>query len=249
MSMSCKLNPLFRFFWAIMAIVFVAVVTEPSAGAKTVYWGRSKKTVVLDPGHGGADTGARSPDGTLEKQLTLELSHRLVERLASAYRVSLTRSEDYRLDIDRRTDVANNLDADVFISVHAAGSFTPAANGICIYYFKETVSGEIPGSGLPKDTQDPLPVWDHLQLRHFHTSRLLAKSLKEKLAPLTPSTVMAAPVLVLRGADMPAVMIEVGYLSNSEDASRLRDSEYLDALTLAIAGGIDAFFSTLRQAK
>ena len=249
MSMSCKLKPFLRFIGAVMAILFVAVVTEPSAGAKTVYWGRSKKTVVLDPGHGGADIGARSPDGTLEKQLTFELSQRLVDHLARTYRVSLTRSEDYRLDIDRRTDVANNLDADVFISIHAAGSFTPAAKGIRIYYFRETVSGEQPGIGLPKDTQDPLPVWDHLQLRHVHTSRLLANNLQEKLAPLSQSAVMAAPVLVLRGADMPAVMIEVGYLSNSDDAKGLRDSGYLDTLTLSISDGIDAFFSTLRKAK
>jgi len=249
MSMSCKLNPFSRFIGAVMAILFVTVVMALSVEAKTVYWGRSKKTVVLDPGHGGLDNGARSPDGILEKQLTLEISQRLVDRLARSYRVRVTRSDDYRLDIDRRTDVANNLEADVFISIHAAGSFTPAAKGICIYYFKETVSGGQPGSDLPKDAQDPLPVWDHLQLRHVHTSRLLAKSLKEKLAALSQSTVMAAPVLVLRGADMPAVMIEVGYLSNSEDAKGLRDAGYLDALTLAITDGIDAFFSTLRQVK
>jgi len=249
MSMSCKLKVLLRCISAGTALFWVVLTVVPPAVAKTVYWGRAKKNIVLDPGHGGADAGARSPDGMLEKQVALELSQQLADQLDGAYRVSLTRSDDYRLDLDRRTDVANNLNADVFISVHAAGSFASTAKGICIYYFKETAGGNLAESEPPQNIQTPLPIWDRLQLRHVHSSRLLAQSLKGQLSALSQSTVIAAPVLVLRGADMPAVMIEVGYLSNPEDAKALRDSRYLESLSLAITSGIDAFFSELRQAQ
>ena len=249
MSMSCKLNAFFRINCAGLALSLIVLTVLQHAEAKSVYWGRSKKTVVLDPGHGGADAGARSPDGLLEKKVVLELSKQIVERVTGPYNVRLTRSEDYRLDTDRRTDLANNLGADIFISVHAAGSFSSATKGICIYYLKGAVAGNLNESGSIRNSQDPLPTWDNLQFRHVHTSRLLAKNLKDQLSPLSQTTIMAAPLLVLRGADMPAVLIEVGYLSNPDDAKTLRDSQYLKSLAVAINDGIDAFFSDLRRAK
>jgi N-acetylmuramoyl-L-alanine amidase len=245
--MSCKLNAFLRCSSAGIALLWIVLTAVPSSTAKTVYWGRAKKTVVLDPGHGGADAGARSSDGILEKQLALALSRQLVDQLGDAYRVRLTRSDDYWLDIDGRTDVANNLNADVFIGIHAAASFASTAKGICIYYYKETAGGNLAGAEPTQNTQAPLPVWDRLQLRHVHTSRMLAQSLRGQLSPLSQSTVLAAPLLVLRGADMPAVLIEVGYLSNPEDTRSLRDPRYLESLALAITDGVNAFFSELRQ--
>ena len=249
MSTSCRLSALFHMNCAGMALFLFVLVVLPHAEAKTVYWGRSKKTIVLDPGHGGTDAGAHSSDGTLEKKVVLDLSQQIADRLTGTYRVNLTRSDDYQLDTDRRTDVANNFGADVFVSIHAAGSYASANKGICIYYFEGVAPGEITDSGSQKDSQVSLPVWDHLQLRHIHTSRMLAKNLKDRLAPLSQTTITAAPLLVLRGADMPAVLIEIGYLSNPEDAKALRDPQYLESLTVAIANGIDAFFSDLRQAN
>lgn len=243
--MSCKLNAFFNIIHTGIAISIIALTILPDAEAKSVYWGRSKKIIVLDPGHGGADEGAHSPDGILEKRVVLDLSQRIAEQMSGPYRTILTRSDDYRLGTDRRTDVANTNSADIFISIHAAGSFAQAAKGICIYYFKGTGDGKMEDSVSQTNDQEPFPAWDRLQLKHIHTSRLLAKHMKEQLSPLAQTTVKAAPLLVLRGADMPAVLIEIGYLSNPKDVKKLRESQYLDKLVVAITSGINNFFNDL----
>ena len=224
----------------------IIVPTVPlDAEAKSVYWGRPKKVIVLDPGHGGADLGARSPDGIMEKRVVLELSQRIADQMTGPYKIDFTRSDDYRLDTDRRADVANNHSADIFISIHAAGSFSQEAKGICIYFFKGATAVDKNVSVTQIDDKEPLPAWDHLQMRHIHTSHLLAKHLKKQLSSLTQTTISAAPILVLRGADMPAVLIEIGHLSNPADVKALRESRHLDTLASAISAGIDAFFSDL----
>ena len=247
MSMSCKLKAFLNIINIGMAISIIALTILPEAGAKSVYWGRSKRIIVLDPGHGGADEGVQSPDGILEKRVVLELSQKIAEKMTGPYRTILTRSDDYRLDTDRRTDVANTNSADIFISIHAAGSFAQAAKGICIYYFKGTGAGDKENSVSQTNAQEPFPAWDHLQLKHIHTSRLLAKHMKKQLSSLAQSTIKAAPLLVLRGADMPAVLIEIGYLSNPKDVKKLRETQYLDKLVVAITNGINKFFNELNQ--
>lgn len=228
---------------AISTGIFLAATT---ADAKTVYWGRTKKTVVLDPGHGGADSGARSPDGTLEKQVALDLARLIAVELDSPNRVHLTRTDDYGLDTERRTDMANNLKADAFVSLHAGGSFSPFPGGIHIYCYK----GTTPERPLAADqAPTPFDTWDRIQLKHARTSRLLARHLKERLDPLLDTEISDAPVLVLQGADMPAVLIEIGYLSNPEEAKALRDTAHRKALAQAVAGAIKAFFEELRQEK
>jgi N-acetylmuramoyl-L-alanine amidase len=243
--MSCRLNALLKIFHTGIALSIIFLMPSPSVDAKSAYWGRSKKIIVLDPGHGGVDEGVRSPDGILEKKVVLELSKRIADQIKGPYRVNLTRSDDYRIDTDRRTDVANNNSADIFISIHAAGSYAQAAKGICIYYFKGATAREKDDSVSQINDQESLPAWDHLQLRHIHTSRLLAEHLRKQLSPLTQTTITAAPLLVLKGADMPAVLIEIGYLSNPEDVKALREFQHLDTLAVAILAGINEFFSDL----
>jgi N-acetylmuramoyl-L-alanine amidase len=243
--MSCKLKAFFSIILTGLAISIIALTVLPDAEAKSIYWGRSKKIIVLDPGHGGADGGAQSPDGILEKRVALDLSQRIAKQMSGPYRIILTRSDDYRLDTNRRTDVANTNSADLFISIHAAGSFAQAAKGICIYFFNGTNAGKMDNSLPRTNDQEPFPAWDRLQLRHIHTSRLLAKHLKKQLSPLAQTTITAAPLLVLRGADMPAVLIEIGYLSNPKDVKALREPRHLDNLAAAITAGIINFFSDL----
>ncbi|MFZ0132664.1 MAG: N-acetylmuramoyl-L-alanine amidase [Desulfobacterales bacterium] len=217
-----------------------------TAVAKTVYWGRTKKTVVLDPGHGGADSGARSPDGTLEKQVALDLARLIAIELAEPYRAHLTRTDDYRLEAENRTDMANNLKADAFVSLHAGGSFSPVPGGVHIYCYKGTTAERQPSVD---QAPAPIDIWDRIQLKHARTSRLLARHLKYRLDPLLDAEISDAPVLVLQGADMPAVLVEVGYLSNPEEAKALRDAKHRQAIAQAVAGGIKAFFEELRQEK
>jgi N-acetylmuramoyl-L-alanine amidase len=245
--MFCRVNPVFRPLGFTIAILLCLSAASTAADAKTIYWGRAaKRTVVLDPGHGGADSGARSPDGTLEKQVALDLSRVIAAEFDGPYRVQLTRTDDYRLDIERRTDIANNLKADVFISIHAGGSFSPIPGGSVIYCFKETASERLP---YPDRSPDTIGNWDRIQLKHVRTSHLLARHLKNRLDPLIGTEVLDAPVLVLQGADMPAVLIEVGYLSNPEEAKALRDSKHLEDVARAVSGGIKAFFEDLRKEK
>ena len=246
MSTFCRVIPVSRPIVLTIAILLCQSPAATAAAAKTIYWGRTKKTVVLDPGHGGADSGARSPDGTLEKQVALDLSRLIAAEFDGPYRVQLTRTDDYRLEIERRTDIANNLKADVFISIHAGGSFSPVPSGGAIYCYKETASERLPN---PDRSPDTLGSWDRIQLKHVRTSRLLARHLKDRLDPLIITEVLDAPVLVLQGADMPAVLIEVGYLSNPEEAKALRDSKHLADVAQAVSGGIKAFFEDLRKEK
>ena len=246
MSTFCRVIPVSRPIVLTIAILLCQSPAATAAAAKTIYWGRTKKTVVLDPGHGGADSGARSPDGTLEKQVALDLSRLIAAEFNGPYRVQLTRTDDYRLEIERRTDIANNLKADVFISIHAGGSFSPVPSGGAIYCYKETASERLPN---PDRSPDTLGSWDRIQLKHVRTSRLLARHLKDRLDPLIITEVLDAPVLVLQGADMPAVLIEVGYLSNPEEAKALRDSKHLADVAQAVSGGIKAFFEDLRKEK
>jgi N-acetylmuramoyl-L-alanine amidase len=165
--MFCRVIPVFRPLGITIAILLCLSPALTAAAAKSIYWGRAKREVVLDPGHGGADSGARSPDGTSEKQVALDLSRLIAAEFDGPYRVQLTRTDDYRLEIERRTDIANNLKADVFISIHTGGSFSPIPGGSVIYCYKETASERLP---YPDRSPDTLGNWDRIQLKHVRTS-------------------------------------------------------------------------------
>jgi len=120
-----------------LVVIFVCALTSESSPEKMIF-GNQKKIIVIDPGHGGYDNGAQGPDGTFEKNVTLTLARIIAEELGNTYRVILTRTDDYLLDIPARTAAANHLEADLFISIHAGGSFLHQASGMSLYYFKET---------------------------------------------------------------------------------------------------------------
>jgi len=235
---------------ALVLLVSAALAAPHQAAAKSVYWGRKEKTVTLDPGHGGETTGARSTDGRLEKNLTLLLSRRIAEELTDRYRSVLTRSGDYDLDIERRTAVANHEKSDAFVSVHLGGSFLHQVSGIHIYYFKPPQEPESGETAMEDFGLEAAVSWDHIQQKHLNSSRLLAQILGEHLqrsAPTVPCTVRAAPLLVLRGADMPAVLLEAGHLTNADDRRALLDEDRIDETARAVAEGLEAFFKTLTE--
>lgn len=229
-------NCIFFIFILAVAILLPALVPQSDA-RKPIRW-RAKNTVVIDPGHGGRETGVRGPGGMMEKDLTLEVARRIESELKRRFKVSLTRTDDYGLEVIRRTDVANHLQADLFISVHSGGSFRSDARGLSIYYFREHRSA--PPAAASKTRQS----WDRLQLKHLKNSRALAESLRKRLQSAMPTVrcdTGAAPLLVLRGADMPAVLIEVGTLTHTADEKRLAEPEHLTRLCRAIAEGIIDF--------
>ena len=229
-----------------MLIAMMLATLLSDAEAKTPFFKEIKKIVVLDPGHGGHDTGAVGPDKSQEKNVTLKMATALASELKNEYKVELTRTGDYGLDIPGRTNMANHLEADLYISIHTGGSFLHNASGIIIFYFKE-----FPGQSYSKvpesfENSDVKIQWDKIQSKHAGSSMILAKSIQTRINEVMQFSrckVQSAPLLVLRGADMPAVLIEIGYLTNPAEEKALNDPGETGRLAAAISAGIDDFFS------
>lgn len=231
----------------IMMIMFGVVFTTDRSDGET--FSKDKKIVVLDPGHGGHDNGARGPEGIMEKAVTLSLARRIVAELEDVYKVVLTRTDDYGMKIFERTAAANHLKADLFISLHTGGSFLHKTSGISIFYFDEiSITDQEKRPALSKpDKNIPAPIaWHTIQIKHKKTSRALAETIREHLEDQTGSLkrpVQTALLMVLEGADMPAVLIEIGYLTNPAEEKKLADPDYLSDLAKDIRNGIIDFFN------
>ncbi len=250
MSIYSKLSNIKLYRVLIILITMIIPVLATHENAKTRAIAEVKKTIVLDPGHGGRDSGAKGPDGSLEKTIALNLAKVIRGRLKNRYNVVLTRSDDYWLDIPGRTDTANNLEADLFISIHTGGSFLHKASGILIFHYKD-----LPGMGLSADSissksldSETMTPWDNIQSKHINSSSILAESIQARINEyirFLQCQIQAAPLLVLRGADMPAVLIEFGYLTNPDEEKALQDPEVLGEFATAVSKGIDDFFQNL----
>ncbi len=187
----------------------------------------SIRTITIDPGHGGDDEGAKGPSGIKEKDLTLAVARRLRNTLEArlGVRVLLTRDDDRNVPIDQRAALANNNKADIFVSLHANSATRATTTGATIYraaFDKDTMAAEakppqrLPtfGGGLREVEMVP---WDLAQTRHVSQSVAFADVLVEQLkdrVPLSARAADQAPLRVLESANMPAVLIELGYLSN-----------------------------------
>ena len=106
----------------ILILCFLSTGSIPAV-AKQPLFDAYRRIIVLDPGHGGRESGARGADGTAEKSVTLELARLIAAELQRDYKVTLTRTDDYHVDLDNRTALANHLKADVFVSLHTGRQF------------------------------------------------------------------------------------------------------------------------------
>jgi N-acetylmuramoyl-L-alanine amidase len=233
---------------AILIILLICILM-PEASARRPLFEEDTPLVVIDPGHGGNDGGARGPNHTLEKTITLNLAHILVQQLKVRYRVLLTRNEDYGLDLATRTAVANHANAEIFISLHTGSSFIHNINGSAVYFYQpfqeSALTTEIQPS-KPLQDNKPEDSWGMIQAKYRTTSEKLANQIQSRLAVLwqpQDTEVQGAPLLVLEGADMPAVAIEIGNLANANAEKALGDPEFLSRIAEAISSGIDAFFA------
>ena len=164
------------------------------------------------------------------------------------YRVILTRSGDTYLTLQQRVNVAKRHKADLFISLHTGGSFVHSTSGIFIYHYQD-FAGNPPKlyenkSNREQDKTAPI-LWDQAQSRHLEKSRVLARLINRRLNNANSdkeSRVQGAPLLLLQGANMPAILIEIGYLTNSSEEERLNDQNYLIDLAREIRRGIDEYF-------
>ena len=199
-------------------------------------------TVAIDPGHGGKDVGGRGNAGATEKEICLAIARELTHRLEPGYRVVLTRSDDYDIPLVERTAIANHHRADLFISIHTGASYLRNTEGMGIYHYQPAARAV----AAPSPSNTALPLWHQAQMAHLNASQALAGSLRQSLTQLAghPTVrTIAAPLAVLQGADMPAVIIEVGYLTHPSTEEELRSAEYQAALAKAIARGVERYFA------
>lgn len=200
-------------------------------------------TIVIDPGHGGADNGVVGQNGVTEKYLAMDLAQRIADHLRGRYRVRLTRTSDIGMSLDERPGMANNERAAAFISLHAGGSLDRTLAGATLFYY---TGGYDPAAPAKETAAASYRPWRDVQKPHRPASTALANRIKARLdAPpaVSPAVVADGPLRVLMGADMPAVVIEVGYITNPVEEKRLADDAYLDAMSRRIAQGIDDFFN------
>ena len=233
----------------VILIILLICILVPDANARKPLFEKNMPVVAIDPGHGGTDTGAKGPNNTLEKTVTLNLAHILVQQLEARYRVVLTRNGDYGLDHSGRTAVANHAKADIFISLHTGSSFIQSINGSAVFFYQPFLESALSTenqAATPLQDNGPAVSWGMIQAKYRVTSERLAGQIQSRLSPLWQPQdikVLGAPLLVLEGADMPAVAIEIGNLLNATAEKALGDPGFLSRIAEAIMGAIDAFFA------
>ncbi|WP_445626283.1 N-acetylmuramoyl-L-alanine amidase [Nostoc sp. DSM 114167] len=169
--------------------------------------------VIIDPGHGGKDSGALGIGGAREKDVILPIGKRLGEILQQhGVQVILTRDSDYFVTLPGRVQLAERANADVFVSIHAnsAGASRPDVNGLEVYYYD---------SGLD-------------------LARIVRSSILQSISTIKDRGVRRARFYVLRKSSMPSILVETGYMTGRQDMARLRTSAYQNQMAEAIARGV-----------
>jgi len=253
---------------ALVALQVLCFIPRPSVAqfATGEIPGERVPVVVLDPGHGGPDQGARGPGGLLEKEITLQVATeaaRLIEQLLGL-RTVLTRTDDSALPLEMRAAVANQASGDLFISIHAGGAFTPTSRDFQTFFFDDLQGMSPPpaeatrprnqptqgGRGQP--TGDPtwqVVQWEHAQVEFVETSQIFARLLHNNLRTQVAAEghgIFGLPLLVLRWVRMPAVMLDLGSLSDPGFEAKLRDETYIQRAALGIAQAVNDYHAMRR---
>jgi N-acetylmuramoyl-L-alanine amidase len=232
--------------------------------------GNPSFTVVIDPGHGGSQHGALSPHGDTEKALVLEIAQRIARRLKKqGARVVLTRTGDIEVPLVNRAAVANAIRADLFLSIHLNSMPTRAQRrdhqGIETFFLSADATDASATAVAARENADRLagepeidpadPVSFILQdledAAALTGSSRLAYALHEELVRATGAEdrgVKQAPFYVLAGARMPAVLLEVGFISHLEESAQLRTRAHQERIADAVAAGVEAFRQQARAA-
>ena len=199
--------------------------------------------VVLDPGHGGEDVGVRAGD-LQEAPLALDLAHRTVAALTEqGARVLLTREADEGPDPDVRAATANRAGGHAFISLHLNRSPRPGASGTEIYTHAGAAAGLVAGTDPASATRPRLALvpWDRVQDRHAPAAEALAAHLETAFTsrlPMGRYPRQRLPLRALAGVDMPAVLLEVAYLSNPAQAAAVVTPEFQASVAEAISDAL-----------
>ena len=210
------------------------------------------RTVAIDPGHGGDDAGVRGSNGVKEKDLALSVARRLKGLLEArlGIRVLLTREDDRNISIDERAAIANNNKADLFVSIHANASMRNTTAGATVYHAAFSAdAAQAAGAARPerlptfggglRDVE--MVPWDLAQTRHLAQSGAFSDLLIAQLGdriPLALRPTGEAPLRVLESANMPAVLVELGYLSNATQEKQMAGETFQNVF-------VQAFYDTV----
>lgn len=219
--------------------------------------GSTVRVVAIDAGHGGDDIGSQGTEGALEKDITLSVARRLRNVIENrlGLRVILTRGRDDNVGLDARAAIANNNKADLFVSLHVNASARPSATGAEVFHLSIDEYGAEARALAEREVQ-PIPVigggnreidmvlWEMAQIRYVDSSARLAEIVEQELGrrvPMSPRSVQQAPFRVLVGANMPAVLVELGSLSDPAEETRLTSAVFQNAVVEAIVASILRF--------
>lgn len=206
----------------------------------------------MDAGHGGRDPGT-SHYGLREKDLVLDLAKRVASELgARGMSAVLTRDRDEFLPLSRRPAIANRLPADLFVSVHVNANRNRHVSGIEVYYPREsqvTDATALPPSVRPSEVALPTTtvkrvLWDvvlsQTRSQSVRLASVICRTMREQLGTRCRG-IRGARFVVLREAQMPAVLVEVGYVSNHRESQQLAEPAYRQRAAQAIADGIASY--------
>jgi N-acetylmuramoyl-L-alanine amidase len=238
-----------------LAAVLALPVSPALAGKRKM---KAIRTIVIDPGHGGENNGALGFNGKYEKEIVLELALTLKERLelATDATVILTRDSDESVPLERRVSAANEAQADLFISLHCNSSFSRTPFGIETYVLSDKAlveeteklsRGVVKPRGLYASASDGAAaavVKEMLQYVAQKDAKEFAENVQANMTRRTKAPnrgVKSLPIVVLRGAEMPGVVIEVGFISNPAEADALARPGYRKMLAMSIAQSIIAY--------
>jgi N-acetylmuramoyl-L-alanine amidase len=222
--------------------------------------------IVIDPGHGGHDTGTIGPNGLEEKDLVLDVGRRLGKLLETRLgaEVVYTRKDDTFIPLETRTAVANQARADLFVSIHANSSHDAAARGVETYYLNFTSSPEALEVAARENAVSEKSIYELRDLvkkialkEKIEESREFAgdvqQSLHSGLAAKSPAIrdrgVKKAPFIVLIGANMPSILAEISFVSNPTDERRLETAEYRQRIAESLYRGVAKYVNGLSGVK
>ena len=221
------------------------------------------RRIVVDPGHGGHDPGAQGANGTREKDVVLQIGLKLARKLREelGLDVVMTRSTDVFLELKERTALANQVGADLFVSIHANAALNHSASGIETYYLnlaKTEKAAQLAalenGTSLEKVSLLQAVLFDLMANYKLNDSAHLAeevqKSLYRKVSaaykPVANLGVKQGPFYVLVGATMPSILVETAFVSNEREEGRLKDPDYQETTATGIMEGIRGYISSLK---
>ncbi len=229
----------------------------------------AKRHIVLDPGHGGVDPGAIGVTGIYEKTIALETARILKRQLENTgrYRVTMTRNRDIFIALRQRVKVAREVDADLFISLHADSIGDRRLRGASVYTLSETASDKeaealarqenaadsIAGVTIADATPELAGILiDLIQRDTMNQSARFAEMLVDTLDGRVKTLKRPhrfAGFAVLKAPDVPSVLVEMGFMSNREDERLLRSTQHRERISAAIVAGVDTYFEKVRAAQ